>query len=156
MGSTSALHYIIHARVYVMWSSYMSMSWHCRHLCVQAWAFASYARKLLGKAPAMNMLLFDRAVWVLHRRLHHRFLKFFTHIEEATKELCDYQDAQESAAPATAARPNASAAAAPSGEQVICLLSADSDASDDETEEDEWDVFDYYRRLFFIIRYHLY
>ena len=85
----------------------------------------------------MNMLLFDRAVWVLHRRLHHRFLKFFTHIEEATEELCDYQDAQESAAPATAARPNASAAAAPSGEQVICLLSADSDASDDETEEDE-------------------
>jgi len=105
---------------------------------VQAWAFASYARKLLGKAPAMNMLLFDRAVWVLHRRLHHRFLKFFSHIEEATKELRDYQDTQESAAPATAARPNASAAADPSGEQVIYLLSSDSDsASDDQTEEDE-------------------
>ena len=92
---------------------------------MQAWAFASYARKILGKAPAMNMLHFDRDVWVLHRRLHRRFIKFYDHIEQAIQDLEELQD--------SALAPPAVASANTDSQQVICLL---SDSSDSNTEEE--------------------
>ena len=39
----------------------------------------------------MNMLQFDKGVWLLHRKLHHRFLKNRKYFVEATEDLPDYQ-----------------------------------------------------------------
>ena len=35
----------------------------------------------------MNMVRFHKDVWELHRKLHHRFLKFARFITSATKDL---------------------------------------------------------------------
>ena len=88
----------------------------------------------MGKAPPMNMTNFDRGVWVLHRRLHHRLLKFFTQIQEATDELEDYQNANDTEAPATIASSSAS------GKQVICLLLSSDSEDADETDADSEDA----------------
>ena len=53
----------------------------------QAWAFAVAVRRLLGKSPPMNMLSFPKDAWILHRKLHHRFLKFKKRFIAATEEL---------------------------------------------------------------------
>ena len=74
----------------------------------------------------MNMLHFDREVWVLHRRLHRRFMKFYDHIEQAIQDLEELQDC--------ALAPSAVASANTDSKQVICLLSTDS--SDSNTEEE--------------------
>ena len=43
---------------------------------IQAWATACGIRRILGKAPHMWLRDFPHDVWVLHRKLHHRFLKY--------------------------------------------------------------------------------
>ena len=57
-------------------------------------------------------------------------MKFFSHIEEATKELPDYLEAEENeGASATSGHSSSVAASAP-GKQVFCLLSSDSSDTD--------------------------
>ena len=74
----------------------------------------------------MNMVRFHKDVWVLHRKLHHRFLKFARFITSATKDLPDYQKRDGRMVVHTYPHLNAT------GENVvkrrtICLLSSDSE-----------------------------
>ena len=87
---------------------------------MQAWGFASGVRKLLGKSPSMSMKSFDKSVWMLHRKLHHRFLRYQQCFVDATEQLEEYQEAEQ-----VASRPAASKSDAPK-QQVICLLSSDT------------------------------
>ena len=78
----------------------------------------------------MNMTSFDRSVWLLHRKLHHRFLKIQDYFVRAGELLPQYRRLRD--APRAA-----SASASVSGSQdVICLLS-DSGTGDDDTHTDE-------------------
>jgi len=73
---------------------------------------------------------------VLHRRLHHRLMKFFSHIEEATKDLPDYVEAEENEGASVTSGHSVSVAASASGKQVICLLSSDSSDTASETDDE--------------------
>ncbi len=66
------------------------------HMCVrslQAYAFASGARVITGKDHLMNMLNFDKSIWILHRKLFHRFIKYYKFFKKATLVLPEYQQA---------------------------------------------------------------
>ena len=79
----------------------------------------------------MNMLQFDKGVWLLHRRLAHRFVKFFRFIREATQQLEDYQLRE--AGDMSDTTPSKSASGKSS---IVCLLSSDSSSNSDTEEED--------------------
>ena len=83
----------------------------------------------------MNVLAFPKDVWLLHRKLHHRFLKFKKRFIAATEDLADYQrrEGMIFAGSDSANEPTKKKSVA--AEQIICLLS-DSDTAD----EDEADV----------------
>ena len=55
--------------------SFLEHNTPCQYI-TQAWATACAIRNILGKAPHMWLRDFPHDVWVLHRKLHHRFLKF--------------------------------------------------------------------------------
>ena len=75
----------------------------------------------------MNMTNFDRRVWLLHRKLHHRFLKLKDYFIRAGELLPDYRKLRDGRSA------SASASASVSGSQaVICLLSSDSAGDTDE------------------------
>ena len=93
----------------------------------QAWAFATAARRLLGKSPNMNMLNFDKEIWTLHRKLHHRFLKFRRMFTRATEELEEYQQKFQDGE--TVTRTTHTEDASPKSSQVVCLLLSDSEGS---------------------------
>ena len=83
----------------------------------------------MGQSPPMNMLSFDKKIWLLHRKLHHRFLRFQECFVSATEDLKEYKDTETSGGHASA---SASKSTASKVEPVISLLSSDSD-SDSET-----------------------
>ena len=60
---------------------------------LQAWAFTMGVRLVLNKVPFMNMENFEKSIWVLHRKLFHRFLKYIKYFRKATTELPEYQQA---------------------------------------------------------------
>ena len=86
----------------------------------------------------MNMLQFDRGVWGLHRRLHHRFLKFFQHVEDATADLEDYQARAQTDATVERVAKSATNAVGDMA-NVMCLLSSSSSS---EAEASASDVTD--------------
>lgn len=80
----------------------------------------------------MNMTSFDRSVWLLHRKLHHRFLKIQDYFVRAGELLPEYRRRRDSP------RAASSASASVSGSQdVICLLSDSTGTGDDDTHTDE-------------------
>ena len=101
---------------------------------MQVWAFACAARKFLHKAPAMNIVNFDKEVWILHRRLHHRFIKFAEYVKQATEGLDAYIEAQE-AEKKTGSRVRGdkgeAAAAGTTADNAVCLMTSSSESDDD-------------------------
>ena len=79
----------------------------------------------------MNMLQFDKGVWILHRKLHHRFLKYQNYFVEATEDLPEYQVRDGQNVVSTASKSKSTTA----GGNVISLLteSEDSDLTEDES-----------------------
>ena len=73
----------------------------------------------------MNMTSFDRDVWVLHRKLHHRFLKCKEYFMRAGELLPEYRSRCDGVSAASAS------ASASAPKEVICLLSSDSAGSSD-------------------------
>jgi len=63
-------------------------------------------------------------------------MKFFSHIEEATKDLPDYVEAEENEGASVTSGHSVSVAASASGKQVICLLSSDSSDTASETDDE--------------------
>jgi hypothetical protein len=97
---------------------------------LQAWAFASGARLVLGKSPLMNMDNFSPEVWRLHRRLFHRFLKYKKSFIKATENLVEYQRALNLGSCAVKPEPsNKKRATVPIGtnNHVIMLLTSSSE-----------------------------
>ena len=92
----------------------------------QAWAFATAARRMMGKSPNMNMLNFDKEVWTIHRKLHHRFLKFYKSFAEATNELEEYKEPYVEGETVTRTTHRDTS---PKSSQVVCLLLSDSEGS---------------------------
>jgi hypothetical protein len=78
----------------------------------------------------MNMTNFDRDVWVLHRKLHHRFLKCKEYFVRAGELLTEYRRRRDGLKSASAS------ASVSSSQDVICLLSSDS-AGDSTGDGDE-------------------
>lgn len=85
----------------------------------------------------MHMMSFDRKIWLLHRKLHHRFLRFAQCFVSATENLPEYKDVEK--APPSAASKSTET-------PVVSLMSSDSSDSDlddskshssSETESDE-------------------
>ena len=106
----------------------------------QAWALACAIRNLLGKNPTMWMQDFPHDVWELHRKLHHRYLKFHKCFDDATAALpsfmaaaADPKQTEPKLKKTTKAKSKAPAA---TEEQVICLM------SDSSTDEDDGDGTD--------------
>lgn len=82
----------------------------------------------------MNIVHFDKGVWQLHRRLHHRFIKFAEYVKQATEDLDDYVAAEENET--TKSRRGGGdkeEAAAPFdvSSNVVCLLSDSSESGDE-------------------------
>jgi len=63
----------------------------CYSYVMQAWAFASGTRLVLGKSPLMNMENYPHDIWILHRKLFHRFLKYRKYFKKATSCLDEYK-----------------------------------------------------------------
>jgi hypothetical protein len=71
---------------------------------MQAWAFSCGVRHILHKNPTMWLRDFPHDVWVLHRKLHHRYLKHRKSFRAATeKGLAD--SIEDSATPQPAKKP---------------------------------------------------
>ena len=69
---------------------------HVYHMCVcylQAYAFASGVRGCTGKDQLMNMDNYDKQIFILHRKLFHRYMKYKKIFKKATLELPLYQQA---------------------------------------------------------------
>ena len=128
--------------------TYVSFVCPCSYV-IQAWAFSCGVRHILNKAPAMWLKDFPHDVWVLHRKLHHRFLKFRKSFRAATERLPLFQQGVEMSTPAEGStqRP---AFKTTSKHNVICLLSdspgeessattGESDEGEGTQEEDEKD-----------------
>ena len=58
---------------------------------LQAWAFTMGVRLCLNKVPFMNMENYDKDNWILHRKLFHRFVKYFKYFKKATETLPEFQ-----------------------------------------------------------------
>ena len=101
-------------------------------MLMQAWAFASASRKFMGKSPPMNMLMFDKEVWLLHRKLHHRFVKFAKYFVEAGEDLVDYQQREDGLKNVDHHASASDSADVAGSQNVICLLSDESPASGDD------------------------
>ena len=84
------------------------------------------ARRMMEKSPNMNMLNFDKEVWSIHRKLHHRFLKHRKLFVAATEDLAEYQEAYVEGETVTR---NPDKRASPKSSQVVCLLLSDSEGS---------------------------
>ena len=72
------------------------------------------------------MLNFDKAVWTIHRKLHHRFLKYRKLFVQATEDLAEYQKAFVEGETVTR---NPNDHASPKSSQIVCLLLSDSEGS---------------------------
>ena len=94
----------------------------------QAWAYACGVRKLMGKSPSMNMNNFPMDVWLLHRKLHHRFMRSKDCVAKATFTLRDYQDAltRDMTGALTDDVKSEKTVASSSRPSVVCLLSSSS------------------------------
>ena len=105
---------------------------------MQAWAFASGARLVLGKVPLMNMENYPHDVWNLHRKLFHRFLKYRKYFIKATSSLPEYKNFQMKKDPEPVPR-EATTATPVSDQHIIYILSSSegevSEDSDSETED---------------------
>ena len=67
--------------------------WLLTHDCSQGYAFASGVRHCMGKDQLMNMNNYDKSIFVLHRKLFHRYMKYVKFFRKATVELPVYQKA---------------------------------------------------------------
>ena len=91
---------------------------------VQAWAFASGVRVVMGKSPLMNMDSFPYEVWNLHRKLFHRFLKYRKYFVKATLALPEYNQVPAAKRAPVSKKPVTPAATSDEGHHVISLLSS--------------------------------
>ena len=86
----------------------------------------------MGNSPPMHMMSFSRTVFLLHRKLHHRFVRFYRFFESATEALKEYKDSKRLAVAVAASKSTKK-------QPVISLLSSDSESEDPDgssTEED--------------------
>ena len=99
--------------------------------------------------PTMNMDAFDHAVWKLHRKLFHRYIKYAKYFARATEDLSEFQHALENEV--TGRSPKAKKASShgrkkrtgPQHVSVMDLVSSSSDeVSEDDTEDDDGEVVD--------------
>ena len=67
--------------------------WLLTYDCSQGYAFASGVRHCMGKDQLMNMNNYDKSIFVLHRKLFHRYMKYVKFFRKATVELPVYQKA---------------------------------------------------------------
>ena len=104
---------------------------------IQAWAFSCGVRHILNKAPAMWLKDFPHDVWVLHRKLHHRFLKFRKSFRAATDRLPLFQQGIQMTTPATGSTQRPTKHKSTSKHNVICLLSDSPGDSTTTGESDE-------------------
>ena len=114
----------------------------CVSCVCQAWATATAFRKVMGKSPAMWMDNFPHHIWSLHRKIHHRYIRFHQLFDDATAELSSYKEAEDATKikqeePQTTHVRRAGTSLPSTTENVICLLSDSSE--DDESAEDESD-----------------
>lgn len=79
----------------------------------------------------MCLTNYNYDAWMLHRKLVHRFLRYYQAFCDATDTLVDFVDA-DAPVPATATPVAAAQPAVTSSPHVICLLSSDSDDSDED------------------------
>ena len=85
----------------------------------------------------MSIGNFPFDVWALHRKLHHRFLRFYHIIQDITEELPEFKKAMEE----KEERPRSKSSTEPCQTQTVCLMS-DSNSSEgsmfyDSEEEDD-------------------
>ena len=107
-------------------------------VCVQAWAFASGARWVLGMSPVMNLEDFPSDVWYAHRKLFHRFMKYKKYIVKATSGLAEMKEKKEMKVKKDEEEVPTSSPQIPTSQHVISLLT-DSEgevSSDSETDVD--------------------
>ena len=107
---------------------------------IQAWAFASGTRMVLGKVPLMNMESFPYDIWTLHRKLFHRFMKYRKYFLKASNAPPELKKLKKLApVPKKDAEPVVSPPTNTPAPHVINLLSSSegevSDDSDDTAAE---------------------
>ena len=87
---------------------------------------------MLGKAPNMSMNNFPKDVWMLHRKLVHRYLRFKTCFNDCLEDVPEYIKARERGDAAAASSKNSPKKM----QQIICLLS-DSASEEESHSSDE-------------------
>ena len=104
---------------------------------MQAWAFACAVRQLLGKAPTMWMDSFPHDVWIMHRRLHHRYLRYHKCFDKATVNLPSFTAAEgEPAVAAARQKGKGQKTTVIPKPNAMCLL-VDSESAHESGEEEE-------------------
>ena len=110
-------------------------------VCVQAWAFASGARWVLGMSPVMNLEDFPSDVWYAHRKLFHRFMKYKKYIVKATSGLAEMKEKKEMKVKKDEEEVPTSSPQIPTSQHVISLLTdSEGEVSSDSSTEVEDDV----------------
>ena len=122
---------------------YACIGFHAAVTLSQAWAYATQVRNILDKNPKMKMNAFPMEVWKLHRKIHHRFLRFWTCFERATTNLQEMSatplrdsdgDIPDNGADVEPASP------APEPVHVISLLSEESTTEDEDEGDSDNDM----------------
>ena len=78
-------------------------------------------------------MAFDKEVWLVHRKLHHRFIKYRNYFVAATDDLSDYQ-VRDGKNVASAASKSKSGKA---GSNAVISLLTESDDSDSDPDLEE-------------------
>ena len=109
---------------------------------LQAWAFASGTRLVMGKSPTMNMDAFPADIWNLHRKLFHRFLKYRKYFINASESIQENIAKMKRDTEASTTCAGGKVTSSSKTAHVICLLSSSEgevseDEEDSETVEDD-------------------
>ena len=109
----------------------------CPYVCVQAWAFASGARRVLGLSTVMNLENFPCDVWYAHRKLFHRFMKYKKYVVKATSAIPEMKEMEEE----KVKKEDSSPSEVPASQHVISLLTdSEGEVSSDSDTDVEADV----------------
>ena len=108
---------------------------------VQAWAFASGARWVLGQTILMNMEDYPCSVWYMHRKIFHRFLKYSKYFVKASDSMPELSQLEQKEKDENKDKKDKPTPSVENDHHVISLLSdsdvlSDSDETDVEAEVD--------------------
>ena len=100
-------------------------------------------RRVIGKCPPMNISNYDSDVWLLHRKLFHRYVKYHECFDRVTEAIPSYNELVDD--PASVMKKKEKPKSVPLKLDIVTLLSSSSD--EEEYDSDASWAIKYVRKL---------